>query len=195
MKKNTITIIVLTMCLISAISKAQSPFKVNLGSDSHLCIGNYKEIKADVQGGEPPYTYKWTPEEEISSTDTEDVVATPTYTTTYHVEVTDSKGKKAYDAVEIEVFFRPQLIMPQSIVIAPGESVALSAQLNGANGTATSTWKPTTGLDNPNTPTPMASPTATTTYTLKVKDSKGCIATEKITVEIKEGGEFASGKK
>ncbi len=45
-------------------------------------------------------------------------------------------------------------------------------------------WTPTTGLDNPNSITPVASPTKSTTYTLKITDKYYCEFISDIIVEV-----------
>ena len=60
-----------------------------------------------------------------------------------------------------------------NFTICAGESV----QLQGSGGVSY-TWTPSTGPSIPNIPNPVVSPTATTTYTLVVKDATGtCIST------------------
>lgn len=49
----------------------------------------------------------------------------------------------------------------------------------------TYTWTPTTGLSNPNISNPIASPTATTTYTLTAT-AGGCSATDNVTVTVNQ---------
>jgi hypothetical protein len=182
------------LCLLAtSLTFAQGSFKVNAGKDAHLCIGAYLELHATTEGGEAPFTFLWTPNAELNEASSADIIATPTYTTTYHVEATDAKGRKAHDDVEIEVYFRPSVLLPSSISIAPGESATLSAQVNGANGAITYMWKPAVGLSSASSDSPVATPNSTTTYTLRVKDSKGCIVTEQVSVEVKAHSSTEAG--
>ncbi len=48
-------------------------------------------------------------------------------------------------------------------------------------------WEPSDGLNNPNVHNPVASPTATTVYHVKVTDSSGCSTSQKITVAVNYG--------
>ena len=57
-----------------------------------------------------------------------------------------------------------------------------SVQLQGSGGTIYS-WTPVTGLSNPNIPNPIANPTATTTYTLKVTTGT-CSATDDVIITV-----------
>lgn len=45
-------------------------------------------------------------------------------------------------------------------------------------------WTPTTGLDNPTSPNPVATPLVTTTYTLTITDSVGCMNSGSVTIGV-----------
>lgn len=62
--------------------------------------------------------------------------------------------------------------------ICPGSSVNLSA-----SGGASFLWTPSTGLSNPFSPIPVATPPATTTYTLIVS-ANACSATDSVTITV-----------
>jgi len=55
-------------------------------------------------------------------------------------------------------------------IIAQGGSTTMTATATGGSGSYTYTWSPTTGLNNANIQSPIASPTQTTTYTCTVSD-------------------------
>jgi len=46
------------------------------------------------------------------------------------------------------------------------------------------TWTPATGLNNPSSANPTASPTTTTTYTLSITDGSGCTSTDQVKVTV-----------
>jgi gliding motility-associated-like protein len=58
-----------------------------------------------------------------------------------------------------------------------------SVQIVGAGGSSY-TWSPSTGLSNANIQNPVASPLATTVYTLSVTDGNGCSATDQVQVTV-----------
>lgn len=81
-----------------------------------------------------------------------------------------------------------------TIIVTPGltanagddESICLgdNIQLNGSGGDSYS-WTPTDGLNDPNIPNPIASPTQTTAYTLTVISSDGlCSATDQVIITV-----------
>ncbi|MDD3685409.1 MAG: FlgD immunoglobulin-like domain containing protein [Bacteroidales bacterium] len=63
--------------------------------------------------------------------------------------------------------------------ICSGSSLNLNA-----TGGVTYSWLPTTGLSNPSIANPIATPSATTTYTVYVTDANGCTQPDQITVTV-----------
>jgi gliding motility-associated-like protein len=51
-------------------------------------------------------------------------------------------------------------------------------------------WSPSTGLDVTNISSPLATPTATTTYTCTISDSSGCSTTRQVTVTILHNDDY-----
>ena len=70
------------------------------------------------------------------------------------------------------------LIVSDDIIIGTGESTQLHV-IGGTN----PVWSPTTGLSNANIADPIASPTATTTYTITA-EVNGCTYTDQVIVEL-----------
>lgn len=66
-------------------------------------------------------------------------------------------------------------LTPQADTICTGESVQLNALgTGGCNNAVTYSWSPTTGLSNPSIPNPVATPLATTTYTVTITEINFC---------------------
>lgn len=187
MKNSTFFLCVITLFSSLTIKlQAQSPLQVSAGSDVAVCYGAYAELNAYVSGGVPPYTYKWIPNEELAASTSASVISTPTFNTTFKVIVTDSKGNSARDEVYVEVGQRPSIKTNGYVSIEPNEKTKLDVRATG-NGSLSYSWRPTTGLDNPTSSNPIAKPNMSTTYTVMVRDSKGCTATEQITVNVNAG--------
>ncbi|HEV8272558.1 MAG TPA: PKD domain-containing protein [Chitinophagaceae bacterium] len=68
-------------------------------------------------------------------------------------------------------------------VVLEGGVVQLTPAMN-AGFPVTYTWTPPTGLNNPNAPDPLASPTDDITYTLKVTSDKGCNTSDQVLVKV-----------
>lgn len=90
------------------------------------------------------------------------------------------------DTLELVVF--PGLIADAGpdIDLCVGDSVMIGGSpiVSGGTPPYTYNWSPTTGLDNPIFPNPMAAPAATTTYTITVVDANGCVDTDDMTVFV-----------
>jgi subtilisin-like proprotein convertase family protein len=73
--------------------------------------------------------------------------------------------------------------------ICVGQTVTLGGSPTASGGTPpyTFSWTPTTGLDDPSAANPKARPIVTTTYTVTVTDSRGCEATDEVTIAVHDG--------
>ncbi|HZX75131.1 MAG TPA: gliding motility-associated C-terminal domain-containing protein, partial [Cyclobacteriaceae bacterium] len=73
----------------------------------------------------------------------------------------------------------PIFLQPGDTSIHLGTSVALSI-----TGGSSYLWVPSTGLDDPTSATPVASPTETTTYLVYITTADGCPALDSITIVV-----------
>jgi uncharacterized repeat protein (TIGR01451 family) len=78
---------------------------VDAGPDVCIAQGGSVQIGGSptASGGEPPYTYSWTPMAGLDDPTLANPIASPSSTTTYTVLVTDSKGCQAVDSVVVAV--------------------------------------------------------------------------------------------
>jgi hypothetical protein len=161
-----------------------NPILVDAGDDIDLCYGEEVDIEISVSGGASPYQYYWTPSTGLSSSSIANPTAQPTETTTYTVYVTDSEGCQGSDQITINV--NPELFANagSNEIICHGSNIQLNGSADGGSGVYGYSWSPSTGLSNSNIQNPIASPAETTTYTLTITDSEGCIATDQVTIEV-----------
>lgn len=68
------------------------------------------------------------------------------------------------------------------ITLDPCGSAALNPSVSGGTEPYTIEWIPSKGLNDPGSLNPIASPTDTTVYTLRVTDASGCFRTDRIVV-------------
>ncbi|MFK7947195.1 MAG: choice-of-anchor L domain-containing protein [Saprospiraceae bacterium] len=109
-------------------------------------------------------TWTWTPDENLSSTNTVSTIATPTTTTTYSVEVVTPVCTINED-ITITVFEGAAVVAADQTICEGQESVQIGADpVDGL----TYLWTPADGLDDPTISNPTASPSTTTAYTLTV---------------------------
>ncbi|HTA83661.1 MAG TPA: gliding motility-associated C-terminal domain-containing protein [Bacteroidia bacterium] len=143
--------------------------------------------------GQPTYlfasgstsTYKWVPATGLSCTTCSNPVATPSVTTTYTVYGTGAVAAcpKGDSAVVVVHSNMPQ---PISIVISKDtictkDTVSLS--VSGAY-IKSVIWSPSTGLSCSTCINTQAYPIATTTYSVNVTDSSGCILNSSATIYV-----------
>lgn len=126
-------------------------------------------------------SYLWSPNIGLSSTTGSSVVANPTATITYVVTGTDANGCVNSATKLVTVNGLP------TITITPTGPISfcqgLSATLN-AFGAATYVWSPAAGLSSTTGSSVVASPSATTTYTVTGTAFNGCVNTATKTVTI-----------
>ncbi|MCC2548237.1 T9SS type A sorting domain-containing protein [Hymenobacter sp. BT175] len=138
-----------------------------------ICSG--QSVTLNASGGT---NYLWSPATGLSSTTVASPVASPTASTIYTVTVSNAAGCQSTAQTTVTVRATPVLTVTGNVTICAGTSTTLSA-----SGAQTYSWSPSTGLSNPNSATPIASPTATTTYTV-TGSSNGCTDTGTVTVTV-----------
>ncbi|MBA2611996.1 MAG: gliding motility-associated C-terminal domain-containing protein [Bacteroidetes bacterium] len=120
-----------------------------------------------VLGGNPAYTYTWTPTAQSTS------VATNLLSGTYTVNVADNLGCKTGSAV-VSVTTTPL----NPITITGGTICTGSAANLTANGAPTYTWAPPATLNTISGPNVTANPMATTIYSVSFTNTAGCVGTQ-----------------
>ena len=114
---------------------------VNAGLDKTILLGTSTPMTASVIGGLPPYTYLWTPATGLSNPNVLNPVASPLLTTTYMLQVTDSRGCTGVDYVTITVTNIPLgydisgLVTYDNIVSTPLSNVTVNLASGAPVGT------------------------------------------------------------
>lgn len=147
---------------------------VDAGNDSIICINTTAQLNATGAS-----TYTWDADATLSSTTIANPIASPAQTTTYYVTGEDAIGCTNRDSITLTV------VPPQPVNITPDTTICAntSAQLN-ASGGVNYTWTPAATLTGATTATPLATPTATTIYSLTVEDVNGCFTDTTVTVTV-----------
>jgi hypothetical protein len=120
-------------------------------------------------------TYNWSPPTSLNTTTGPTVIATPSSTTTYTVQVTDvATGCPAYNSATVTVFPVPVVGATTS---NPTVCSGSPATLTGS-GAVTYNWNPGNISGNPVT----VNPTSNTTYTVTGTDGNGCTDSDSVIV-------------
>ncbi len=147
---------------------------VNAGSDAAICAGASTSLSASGAS-----SYSWTPASGLSCANCANPAANPAVTTTYIVTGTVANGCSNTDTVVVTVNPLPVVSGGVNQFICPGGSVAL----NG-NGAATYTWSPASGLSCTACASPVATPSATSTYKVVGFSALGCKDSANVTVTV-----------
>ncbi len=148
-----------------------------------ICEGEGTTL--NVAGGT---NYTWSPATGLNNPFSPNPVANPTVTTTYTVTSTSINGCPAIANVTVFVNPPPNAIACEDKMICLGDSIQLIVTTH-----AQYSWSPSNTLLNPNSGTPIAFPTETTTYTVTVTDENGCTDTDEVVVFVNNPNSFTLG--
>ena len=156
------------------------------GPDTVVCRGGSVPIgqpMLDTTG----LQFRWSPTSALDDATSPHPLASPTQDQTYILTVTDTFGCQNYDTMTV--------YLDSATVVDPGEDRYVcrgSSTMLGAEPTARGSqlayryqWTPPTGLDDPTSANPVASPLETTTYQLVVFTAGCPVDTAQVTVEVK----------
>lgn len=155
----------------------KDPPAIVITTNSPVCAGDILSLNAT--GGA---TFQWSGPDNFTSNTAANGISTvgPAQSGTYTVTVTTTGGCTSSASVDVVVSPRPIVSTSGDIDICEGSSTTLNA-----SGGTTYLWSPATGLSDPNIANPVATPTATTVYTVTVtSDSSPCPAREEVTVKV-----------
>ena len=132
-------------------------------NDTTLCHG--KTILLNVSGGN---SYSWLPSATLSNTSIQNPVASPVVSTVYHVTVNNTNINQCSSTDSIKVTVKPIPVFS----ISPDTSACTNSAVQlSAYGGDVYTWQPAAGLSNPSIYNPLATPSASTTYTVKIVEN------------------------
>lgn len=154
------------------------PFLWIIPRQATICSGQ----GADVVG----YTSDdilWTPGNTTTCSTCDTTSLRPVQSTVYYATSTNSFNCVSSDSVSVNVFapFTARPNIPDT-AFCSGKSVQLDVQPNDK----LISWSPTTGLSDPHSFSPVASPAQSTVYTATVTDAAGCFSSvANINIKVK----------
>ncbi|MBK8685483.1 MAG: hypothetical protein IPN26_11060 [Bacteroidetes bacterium] len=158
-----------------------TPPTADAGVDKNLdCATTSTVIGTTALAG---HSYSWSPSTGLSSATVAQPTASPSATTSYTVTVTGTNGCTATDVVIVSVNTTPPVVDagPNQLLNCTTTSTTIgSVAIAGSS----YSWSPSTGLSANNIAQPVASPSATTNYTVTATGSNGCTATDVVTVTV-----------
>jgi gliding motility-associated-like protein len=154
------------------------------GNDTSYCY-NGSQFTLNASNSINANSYQWFQLPANTSLGNTPVVsATPSVgTNSYYVSILNSSGCRNNDTIVITVLALPIVSAGNDVTILLGASTTIGGSPTGPTGSVFS-WLPNQNLDNPTISNPQATPNATTTFTVLVTSTDGCIASDDITVII-----------
>ncbi len=133
------------------------------------------------------YDYAWTPAGPLDDATIVNPVASPLEDTMFYVELTDNfNGCQYTDSVFISVGQSYTVELPNDTILCDIAGIELYANPSIA-GDFDFTWSPGDGsLSSLFSQTPTASPVATTTYSVEVTSTQGCLANGDVTITVNQ---------
>jgi gliding motility-associated-like protein len=159
---------------VDSITVSPVSLNLNAGPDQTICKGDTLALMATGNG-----PILWAPADLVSNSS----IPNPLFTgneSALLVATIQSDGCVVQDSVVIVVSDKPNIsLLPADTTINAGASVPLVATGDGLI-----QWSPTEGLSCTDCPNPVATPTATTTYSILVTNDFGCNATESVNITV-----------
>ena len=116
------------------------------------------------------------------STQPDDVLHTYTAPGTYRVQL-KAENKTTCRAVDYD--YTTIRVLPATYSVTPGDSICLGQNMQlVATGGTSYIWTPATGLSDFTSPTPLATPTETTTYRVFIDNDGKCEFVDSVTVSV-----------
>jgi len=169
-------------CIQTQVVTLTEPLPVTIITSPNLiiCPGSFVTVYAYASGGSGIYTYGWS--NGLGNNDSH--VVSPAATTTYTITVTDANGCASLQGttnVLVNDINLVSLTVSGNAPICKGQSISLSANVTGGQGTYTYVWNAGafTGA-GPHVFTPLAN----TTYTVTVTDDCGNSITQNIPIVV-----------
>ncbi|MBE0640428.1 MAG: hypothetical protein IH599_00225, partial [Bacteroidales bacterium] len=155
----------------------------NAGPDHILCSNAAASLGVLPSSG---FSYSWYPSFWLSNPTIANPTANPPDTTEYILSVVDlTTACKASDTVNVKPAATADAGPDKSICRGDSVQIGMLAEQG-----ATYLWSPSTGLSATNIANPIASPTSTRTYTLRV--TKGsCTRTDNVIVTVRNPGSIS----
>lgn len=144
------------------------------GEDVAICI--FDTVQLGASGG---VKYLWTPATALSNDTIADPMAWPSMTTRYFVTVTDANNCSDVDVVNVTVNPLPVVDAGEDTTICRKQPAFLRA-----TGASAYIWEPVTGLSDPTSATPLATPDSSIQYHLTGTDGNGCINYDSVYVTV-----------
>jgi gliding motility-associated-like protein len=157
--------------------------KLDAGRDTGFCYYQTGGVSiGNPFNYENPYTYSWSPVDDLSNPNGPQTIATPSITTNYTLTITSPTCGTKTDIVTVNVY-NIQANAGADTAIVEGSVATLHASPNDTN-IYTYWWEPSYNINYQITPAPDVFPKVDTTYALYIIDKNGCVFSDKVKIEV-----------
>ncbi len=155
-----------------------------LNNDTTICNGSTVSIV--MNGGNPKYSYAWTPTTFVSNPSGLAPTITPTTPGIYPYQFTASKTgcPDSTDGFTITVNPIPDVNAGPDRELCVGDTIHLQSSVTPANPNYTYAWAPLSDLSSSSIPNPVFDGVATTNLQLIVADAIGCSDTDFVLMTV-----------
>ncbi|MDQ2718399.1 MAG: gliding motility-associated C-terminal domain-containing protein [Bacteroidota bacterium] len=148
---------------------------ISKSNDTSICKNSQVMLLAN--GG---LSYSWSPVSSLNNFNIANPIATPPTNTTYLVKVTNGNGCSKTDSVKIMI--RPVPIITKSNDTTVCKNTPVKIFIEGGSSYL---WSPSSSLDNPSSPTPIASPLLTTLYHVAITYAQFCTYNDSVKISVR----------
>ncbi len=169
--------------IVATIGVGAPPKDTLLNKDTAFCRSSVVITRV---GGDTSATFRWSPSQGVACDTCASTMISPDSSRWYYLVAREASS----GCIKVDSFFITVHEPPVIDSITPSQNLCqkLSKQLYAHGGTQYR-WSPATGLDRTDIATPVASPTATTTYTVVVSDGFGCSDSASVTLTVQPCGD------
>ncbi len=160
------------------------PLRANAGANQFTVKNGSFTLTGSAMGGEPPYSYSWSPAGLLSNASTATVRGSVAETTDFTLTVTDADGRKHSRVAKVIVVDGVQVDAGADVVVRPNQSTQLTANILGGLPPYDVSWEPAFLLTEVTTRSVLAKPSEKTTFEVFVRDSLGQESRDTVTVDL-----------
>lgn len=152
---------------------------LDLGADLFYCLNDSIELSSPVDQN---YTYSWTPNYAISSTNIYNPSVYSLTDTNYVLALTDTLNCTNYDTIGVSIYSLPNVTATSLDSICFGDSTALNA--SGSALVTSYDWSPSNTVSNNSISNPLAFPNSSSYYYVTATDVNGCSNMDSLFINV-----------
>jgi hypothetical protein len=166
---------------------------IKAGSRPKLTVCNGQTVVLG-QSEVPGLIYRWSPSIGLSdSTKGQTTAIVSQDSIRYYLRGYDQYGCVGIDSIIVRMHKQPIANAGPDTVSCGGNGVQIGQTTTGGTPLYSFLWTPAAGLSNPNIERPIAAPTITTTYILRVTDINSCVDYDTVVVQALQSPTIDAG--